>query len=262
MCGIAGLIDRRGPQADEAHALLTRMSAGIARRGPDGAGEWSDAEAGAWFAHRRLSIIDLSEAGAQPIASDDGRVILTYNGELYNTQELRDALIAAGRTFRGHSDSEVVANGLAEWGAEGLLPRLLGMFAFSTWWRDSRELILVRDRLGKKPLYWARIPGGLAFASELRALTVHPAIDRSINRQAAASYLRTGHVPEPLSIFAGVHKLAAGTMLRLKPGGDEPEHSAWWTLASAIRDGLADPLPGGLAPVHRGGLAQRTSRAD
>jgi asparagine synthase (glutamine-hydrolysing) len=119
------------------------------------------------------------------------------------------------------------------------------MFAFSAWWRDSRELILVRDRLGKKPLYWAQTPGGLAFASELQALTVHPAIDRSINRQAAASYLRTGHVPEPLSIFSGVRKLAAGTMLRLKPGRDEPEHSAWWTLASAVRDGLANPLPGG-----------------
>ncbi|MEP7221245.1 MAG: asparagine synthase (glutamine-hydrolyzing) [Novosphingobium sp.] len=245
MCGIAGLIDRRGPQADQAQATLDRMSAAIARRGPDGAGEWCDAEAGAWFAHRRLSIIDLSAAGAQPIASDDGRVILTYNGELYNTQELRDALMSAGRTFRGHSDSEVVANGLAEWGVEALLPRLIGMFAFSAWWRDSRELVLVRDRLGKKPLYWAQTPGGLAFASELQAITAHPAIDRTIDRKAAASYLRTGHVPEPLSIYAGVHKLPAGTMLRLRAGQVEPEQSAWWRLAEVIRNGLADPLPGG-----------------
>ncbi len=245
MCGIAGLIDRRAPPAATAQAQLAAMSAAIARRGPDGTSEWGDAEAGAWFVHRRLSIIDLSDAGTQPIASDDGRVVLTYNGELYNTAELRAELEARGRRFRGHSDSEVVANGLAEWGAERLLPKLLGMFAFCAWWRDSRELVLVRDRLGKKPLYWTRRPGGLAFASELPALAALPGLSREIDSAAAASYLRTGHVPDPLSILAGVAKLPAGGLLRLRPGSVEPEISSWWTLAETVRAAKANPLPGG-----------------
>lgn len=244
MCGITGLLDRHGRAPDEAERILARMSAAIARRGPDGEGIWADPQAGIHFAHRRLSIIDLSEAGTQPMASGDGRVMLCYNGMLYNAAELRSDLEAAGCSFRGHSDTEVVANALAMWGPKVALPRLNGMFALAAWWRGERRLVLARDRLGKKPLYWGKIPGGIAWSSELPSLCRHPAIDRAIDRGAAASYLRTGHVPDPLAIIAGARKLAAGTMLVLN-ASDEPELTRWWSLGAAVQRGQADPLPGG-----------------
>ena len=245
MCGIAGLIDRRGRGPDEAERILAAMSAGIARRGPDGAGHWSDREAGVHFAHRRLSVIDLSPAGAQPMASSDGRVVLCYNGMLYNAAELRTELEVAGSLFRGHSDTEVIANALALWGAEAALPRLNGMFAFAAWWRSEQRLVLARDRLGKKPLYWGNVPGGIAWSSELPSLCRHPGIDRSIDRGAAASYLRTGHVPDPLAIIAGAKKLAAGTMLELRGDSAEPVSTRYWSLVAAVKQGVADPLSGG-----------------
>ncbi|MDP3674455.1 MAG: asparagine synthase (glutamine-hydrolyzing) [Novosphingobium sp.] len=244
MCGIAGLIDRRGGAPEGAGRILSAMSAAIARRGPDGTGVWSDSQAGVHFAHRRLSIIDLSEAGAQPMASGDGRVVLCYNGMLYNAAELRGELEAAGCIFRGHSDTEVIANGFARWGAEATLTRLNGMFAFAAWWRDERRLVLARDRLGKKPLYWGKVPGGIAWSSELPSLCCHPAIDRTIDRGAAAGYLRTGHVPDPLAIIVGAKKLAAGTMLTLSTGEAEPAIAHWWSLGEAVQRGQADPLPG------------------
>ncbi len=245
MCGIAGLIDRRGGMQEAAERILTAMSTEIARRGPDGAASWSDCDAGVHFAHRRLSIIDLSEAGTQPMASDDGRVVLCYNGMLYNAADLRSDLIAAGCRFRGHSDTEVIVNGLARWGVERTLEQLNGMFAFAAWWRDERRLILARDRLGKKPLYWGKVPGGLAFASELPALCRHPAIDRSMNRGAAANYLRTGHVPEPLSIIAGAAKIPAGAMLSLTDGSDQPQLSQWWSLGDVVAQSRKIPFQGG-----------------
>ena len=245
MCGIAGLIDRRSKVPDDTDRILAAMSGEIARRGPDGAASWSDPNRGVHFVHRRLSIIDLSPAGAQPMVSDDGRVVLCYNGMLYNAADLRTELIAAGRSFRGHSDTEVIVNGLAAWGAEALLPRLLGMFAFAAWWRDERRLVLVRDRLGKKPLYWGKVAGGLAFSSELPSLCCHPGIDRTIDRGAAASYLRTGHVPEPLSIIVGAKKLPAGAMLSLTEGAQEPVITQWWSLTDVVERGRADRLPGG-----------------
>lgn len=250
MCGIAGLIDRRGGQGDAALRVLGAMSEAITRRGPDGAATWSDQESGVHFAHRRLSIIDLSQAGAQPMLSGDGHVALCYNGMLYNAPELRRELEALGWTFRGHSDTEVVVNALAHWGAESALPRLNGMFALAAWWRGERRLVLARDRLGKKPLYWGRIPGGLAFSSELPSLCRHPSIDRTIDRAAAASYLRTGHVPDPYSIVAGARKVPAGAMLTLAADGAEPVERRWWSLADEIRSAADDRLPGDPAIAH------------
>lgn len=245
MCGIAGLLDRRGGQQDSSARILAAMSARIARRGPDGEGLWRDDQAGVHFAHRRLSIIDLSSAGAQPMVSDDGRVVLCYNGMLYNAADLRADLVAVGRKFRGHSDTEVIVNGIAQWGVEPMLQRMCGMFAFAAWWRDERRLVLARDRLGKKPLYWGAISGGLAFSSELPSLLHHPHIDRSINREAAAGYLRTGHVPEALSIVAGAQKLAAGALLDFAAGDAEPVVRRWWKLEDVVASGLADPFLGG-----------------
>ena len=245
MCGIAGLIDRRSGQIDASQRLLAAMSEEIARRGPDGAASWSDANAGVHFAHRRLSIIDLSAAGTQPMLSGDGRVALCYNGMLYNAADLRGELVALGWVFRGHSDTEVIVNALAQWGAEATLPRLNGMFALAAWWRGERRLVLARDRLGKKPLYWGVVPGGLAFSSELPSLCRHPGIDRSIDRAAAAGYLRTGHVPDPCSIIVGARKVPAGAMLVLEPGAAQPVQRRWWSLADAVLAGQNEPLPGG-----------------
>jgi asparagine synthase (glutamine-hydrolysing) len=245
MCGIAGLIDRRAKNVDGDLRVLAAMSDAIARRGPDGAALWSDRECGVHFAHRRLSIIDLSDAGTQPMVSADGRVVICYNGMLYNAADLRNELEAAGCLFRGQSDTEVIVNALAIWGVERTLPKLNGMFAIAAWWRDERRLVLARDRLGKKPLYWGQTSGGLAFASELPALCCHPDIDRSISRGAAASYLRTGHVPEPLSIITGAAKLPAGSMLVLVDNAVRPVISRWWSLDEVVAHGKAHPLPGG-----------------
>jgi len=250
MCGIAGLIDRRPGRDNESARLLAAMSEEIARRGPDGAASWSDREAGVQFAHRRLSIIDLSPAGTQPMTSADGRVTLCYNGMLYNASDLRKELEALGWAFRGHSDTEVIVSALAQWGVEQTLPRLNGMFALAAWWTRERRLMLARDRLGKKPLYWGLVPGGLAFSSELPSLCRHPAIDRTIDRAAAASYLRTGHVPDPRTIISGAHKLPAGTMLVLEAGAETPTERRWWSLADEATRGLSDRVTGSEADTR------------
>ena len=255
MCGIAGLLDRRPGNADRADRVLAAMSEEIARRGPDGAASWSDSDPGIWLAHRRLSVIDLSDAGSQPMASHDGRVVMCYNGMLYNAAELRPELEAAGVRFRGHSDTEVLVNALAVWGLEKALPRLNGMFALGAWWRDERRLVLVRDRLGKKPLYYGAIPGGVAFASTLPALFCHSAIDRTIDPRVAASYLRTGHVPEPHSIVAGASKVPAGSYLVFAEGRDEPVEQRWWSLAAEARTAVANRDAGAPPPTFEDSAA-------
>ena len=253
MCGIAGLLDRRSSPA-EAQRILSRMSAEISRRGPDGDASWSDAEAGVHFAHRRLAIIDLSDAGRQPMASGDGKVVICYNGMLYNAPDLRAELVGKGWSFRGHSDTEVIANAFAHWGLAATLAKLNGMFAIAAWWRDERRLVLARDRLGKKPLYWARIDGGLVFASELPSVCCHPGVSRAINRGAAASYLRTGHVPDPHSIIEGVGKVPAGAFLSLGERDSEPALTQWWSLADIAAQTVRQ-REAGAPPATQAGIA-------
>lgn len=211
------------------------MCDAIAHRGPDGAGVWEDAAAGVVLGQRRLAIIDLSDAGAQPMASDDGSVVLTYNGEAYDVSALRAELQAAGRKFRGHSDTEVIVNGIAHWGIEKLCSRIGGMFAMAVWVPKERLFFLVRDRLGKKPLYWTRAPAGIAFASELSALRLVPGIDLTIDQQSASSYLRTGHVPDPRSIYANVHKVGAGEILAFGPDLDLRSATRFWSVEESIK---------------------------
>src|SRR5215213_3174794 len=156
MCGIAGLWEQRRRATSDALATLARtMSDTLLHRGPDAGDVWVDPEAGLAFGHRRLSIIDLSPAGAQPMVSSCGRFVTSYNGEIYNADELRAELQAAGRRFRGHSDTEIIIEGAAIWGVAETVQRLIGMFAIALWDRSDRALYLVRDRLGIKPLYWA-----------------------------------------------------------------------------------------------------------
>ncbi len=175
MCGIAGILDLSGKAGGGVSGeALSAMCEVLRHRGPDGDGTWIDATAGIALGHRRLAIIDLTDAGAQPMVSSCGRFVISYNGEIYNTPELRSELEASGRHFKGHSDTEVIVEGCAAWGIEATVERLNGMFAFAAWDRSERVLYLVRDRLGIKPIYWARLDGLLLFGSELKALRAHP----------------------------------------------------------------------------------------
>jgi len=241
MCGIAGILDSKatGDLGRIAHMMASRL----VHRGPDGGDVWADNAAGVALGHRRLAIIDLSEAGHQPMVSSCGRMVLSYNGEIYNAPELRAELVARGRVFRGRSDTEVIVEGAAEWGLEALLPRLNGMFAFALWDRASRRLVLVRDRFGIKPLYWSHDRGRFLFGSELKALTADPEFDREIDRNAVAAYLRFCYVPSPQSIYRAARKLEAGHVLEISPGG-APEVKAWWQLADVVRAARAAPFAG------------------
>ena len=240
MCGIGGLVDfRRRMRADDLRAIGERMTGALRHRGPDDAAHWSDAETGILLAHTRLSIVDLSPLGAQPMHSSCGRFVLSYNGEIYNAAELRADLQAAGRKFRGHSDTEVLAEGCAVWGVRETVRRLIGMFAFAVWDRRHRSLSLVRDRLGIKPVYWSLADGQMMFASELKALRGVPGFDPELDRQSLAAFLRYSYVPAPRSIFRGVHKLKPGTILTIC-ADDRIEEEPYWSLADVAMRGKAD----------------------
>ena len=245
MCGIAGLIDAKGRRAPDANRRLAQaMADAIRHRGPDGSGVWGDGEAGVWLSHRRLAIIDLTEAGAQPMATPDGRGHLTYNGEAYNAPDLRPDLEAAGYAFRGHSDTEVILYGCQYWGVAETARRLTGMFAFAYWDARDRKLWLVRDRLGKKPIYWMNRGGSFAFASELRPLLLHPEAPRGIDRSSVAEYLRTLYVAAPHSIIDGVHKLEPGGILTFEPASGRVTTERYWSLDREVARAQADPFCG------------------
>lgn len=220
MCGIAGTT-----LADV--GVLAAMAGRMAHRGPDADGVWIDEAAGLGLAHTRLAIIDLSPGGAQPMVSPCGRYAIAFNGEIYNYRRLRADLEAMGEHFTSHSDTEVLLRLLAR---EGLacLSKLIGMFAFALWDRQDRALTLVRDRLGVKPLVWAPLAGGgLAFASEVEALRVHPGIDLSPDREALSQYLACLYVPAPLTMHAGVRKLQPGHWLTWRAG--TVATGCWWS---------------------------------
>jgi asparagine synthase (glutamine-hydrolysing) len=242
MCGIAGLLDLKrqfGP--DALRSVAARMAASLLHRGPDDQGVWIDAEAGVAFGHTRLAIIDLSPAGAQPMVSSCGRFVLSYNGEIYNAPELRAELEAAGRKFRGHSDTEVMVEGFAVWGVRQTVERLIGMFAFAAWDRSTRTLTLARDRLGIKPLYWGYTNDCLVFASELKTLKAVPSWQGAIDRDALAAFLRYGYVPAPMSIYRGIKKLAPGKLLECRDDGEIKE-TAYWSLSDVAARGQASQL--------------------
>ena len=230
MCGIAGFVDlSRETPADRLAATVRRMALSLRHRGPDDEGAWIEAEVGVALGHRRLSILDLSPAGHQPMESKNGRHVLSYNGEVYNFLELRTELEAKGIVFRGHCDTEVIVEAIATWGITATLPRLIGMFAFSLWDRETRTLTLVRDRMGIKPLYWAHQENLFLFASELKAFYAHPGFRVEVNRDSLTSFLHHNYIPAPHSIYRDTFKLMPGTMLTLRWGG-KPELSTWWNL--------------------------------
>jgi asparagine synthase (glutamine-hydrolysing) len=243
MCGIAGFVTFRPGSADALSGQARAMADCLAYRGPDAGGAWADAEAGFATGHRRLSIIDLSEAGAQPMLSKSGRYAISYNGEIFNAAETREELVSKGYSFRGHSDTEVLLEACAEWGVEEAVPRMIGMFAFALWDRQERRLWLVRDRLGIKPLYWGQFGDLFMFGSELKALRAHRGWPVELNRDAVAAYLRFGYVPAPHAIFRGVSKLTPGTILTLDEKR-EPRIAPFWTLAGVAQDAARAPFTG------------------
>ena len=240
MCGIAGVLDPTSAR-DRLERDALAMADSIAYRGPDDHGLWSDPEAGIALTHRRLSIVDLSPAGHQPMVSADGRFIITYNGEIYNFLEIRPELEARGIKFRGHSDTEVMLEAFAAFGIEATVKRLIGMFTIGVWDRRERTLTLVRDRLGIKPLYWTKIGGLFLFGSELKALRAHPGWTPRTDRAAVAAFMRHNYIPAPHTIYEGVHKLEPGTILTLPPNG-EPQIARYWDARAIAQAGLANPL--------------------
>jgi asparagine synthase (glutamine-hydrolysing) len=235
MCGIGGFVLAEPRLAhNHLNARLWAMVGALRHRGPDGKGVWSDGQAG--LAHTRLSIIDPSPAGHQPMSSTDATVWISYNGEAYNFAEIRGELAALGYQFRSRSDTEVVVNGWHAWGPK-VFSRLRGMFALAVWDRRSRRLILARDRLGKKPLYYAMADGAFVFGSEIKAVLAWPGVLRIPNLDAIDRYLTFGYVPTPDTAFAGVRKLPAAhyLVIEAQPGGGlgEPKLVRYWHLASA-----------------------------
>jgi asparagine synthase (glutamine-hydrolysing) len=267
MCGIAGLLDHGWSGTDEELARLARaMAAPLAHRGPDDEGTWSDAEAGIAFGHRRLAVIDLSEAGHQPMVSADGRWVASYNGECYNAAELRGALPDRGRSLKGHCDTEVVVEAVAAWGLRPTLERLDAMFALALWDRRDHVLHLVRDRLGEKPLYYAVHGSVVLFGSELSALVAYPRFNREIDRRALALLLRLNYIPAPLTIYKDARKLAAGTLVSVRPDrGGWPQPEVWWDFPAAARTAMEARSPDGddeaaleqLEAVLAGSVARR-----
>jgi len=239
MCGFSGVYEPDGARADAADALRA-MTRALEHRGPDATGEWLDPEAGVALGHRRLSILELTVEGNQPMVSSSGRYVLAFNGEIYNFAELRDELVARGVTFRGRSDTEVMLAAVEAWGLGDALARFAGMFAFALWDRSERALHLVRDRLGEKPLYHGWIGRTLLFGSELKALRAHPRFRPEISRDALALYLRHGYLPAPHSIYRDVYKLLPGTSLTLRQGREE--RATYWSAADMASRAEADPL--------------------
>ncbi|MCF8495394.1 MAG: asparagine synthase (glutamine-hydrolyzing) [Alphaproteobacteria bacterium] len=235
MCGIAGFLNltqKTGPE--NLAAQVKMMTDAIAHRGPDDSGAWCDAEAGIALGHRRLSIIDLSPLGHQPMESRSGRYVMVFNGEIYNFPVLRTALEGKGHVFRGHSDTEVLLGALEEFGLADTLPRLNGMFAFAVWDKKERTLSLARDRVGKKPLYYGRSGDTLFFASELKAIRAHPDFTPALNREALAAYLQRAYVPGPLSIYEGIHKLPPASYITL-PAQAAP--TSYWDIQAIAENG-------------------------
>jgi len=233
---------------DDPHSTARRMAAALAHRGPDAEGTWVDEYAGIALTHRRLSIIDLSPLGSQPMVSPGGRFVIVFNGEVYNYAALRKELEAGANpvvTFRGHSDTEVMLAAIEAWGLEAAVRRFVGMFAFALWDRQQHTLCLVRDRLGIKPLYYGWGGNTLLFGSELRAFTAHPDFRGEIDRSAVALLLKHNCIPAPHCIYRGVYKLPPGSILTLgSPDSRDTSPVAYWSARDVAERGTRDPFMG------------------
>lgn len=250
MCGIVGFIDLSVQNPEQ---LLQNMSAAIAHRGPDDSGVLYDRDSGIGLGHCRLSILDLSPAGHQPMVSASGRYVILFNGEIYNHLEMRKALeppppLGIGgealASWRGHSDTETLLAGFDVWGVESTIKKTIGMFAIAVWDRENHILTMARDRIGEKPLYYGWQGHSFLFASELKALRPHPSFQGKISRDALALLLRYNYIPAPYSIYEGIAKLQAGCMLSVSLRQPDPKVWAYWSTVQVTKECVAHPFAG------------------
>lgn len=256
MCGIAGFIDWNS-RADAAHlaAAARAMAQAISHRGPDDEGVWADAEVGIALGHRRLSIIDLSVEGHQPMVSRSGRFVAVFNGEIYNFMEMREELQRSGIAppWRGHSDTEVLLAACEAWGIDGAVQRSNGMFAIAIWDSAERRLFLARDRMGEKPLYYGWQGQLFLFASELKALESHRGFSRTLDERAISAYLRFGYVPAPLSIYRGIRKLQPGSVVSIPATGAEGSETSrrYWNAPFINSERKPCDVPSSIGELHQ-----------
>src|SRR5919198_1451740 len=234
MCGVCGIL-AFSDSFDVHERLAERMSDRMVHRGPDDGGTWSSRDGRLAFGHRRLSIVDLSAAGHQPMSNEDGTVWITYNGEVYNHAKLRPELERAGHVYRSHTDTETIVH---LWEEEGprCVERLQGMFAFAIWDERRQELFLARDRLGVKPLYYTFQPGGFVFGSEIKALLEHPAVTPDLDEEAFSHYLTFACTPAPTTLFAGIRKLAPSERMIVRPDGTWESEIYWSPFSQRAAD--------------------------
>lgn len=272
MCGIAGIFLHSEKSDPRKLATIAQLTATLQHRGPDAGGTWIDTEGGIALGHRRLSIVDLSEAGKQPMLSGDKNLVMSFNGEVYNFEELRRKLEGIGYRFRGHSDSEVMLAAFESFGIEASLPQFSGMFALGVWDRRTGTLHLIRDRMGKKPLYVAVVPDGIIFASELKTIRAYPGFEPRIDRNAIGMVLQHGFIPDHCCILEGVFKLPPGSVLSVTESDLRSGHLShlrgqirrWWQLATTAEEGQQNLLTASPAEIEteldqllRGAVEQR-----
>ena len=246
MCGIAGLLRYGNTAARDIEVMKERM----VHRGPDGGGTWCSPEDDVCFGHRRLSVIDLTETGAQPMLSHSERFVLTFNGEIYNHPLLKEKLAAKGVTsFRGTSDTEILLESLEHLGVDETLRLAKGMFAFALYDREEKTLLLARDRVGEKPLYYGRAGEGFVFASDIGCIRALPAFEASVNEKVLPLYFAHGYIPAPYTIYRGVHKLQPGCVLTIKApfAKDTEDIRPYWSMKESALQGRANPFRGSFA---------------
>lgn len=245
MCGWVCFWESINTDQGRLSACVRQMADTLAHRGPDDAQAWVDPESGVAIGFRRLAIVDLSPEGAQPMHSESGRYVIAFNGEVYNFGALRQQLEPMGHHFRGHSDTEVMLAAIEQWGLEAAVRRFVGMFAFALWDREKRQLSLVRDRLGIKPLYYGRMGQTFLCGSELKALYAHPDFRHEINRDALTLFVRHNYVPTPYTIYKGIHKLLPGCILTIvSPDSDWSSLASYWSPKIIAEQGAANPFTG------------------
>ena len=259
MCGIAGYFTVNNERNNgEMAAIANGMANAIEHRGPDSSGVWVSEQVGLALAHRRLSIIDLSTNGNQPMCSENGQYVIVFNGEIYNHRELRQELLSCGKTFRGHSDTEVILAGCEEWGVEQTIKKCVGMFAIALWEVKGKNIYLIRDRIGEKPLYYGWQKGTFMFASELKAMRRHPDFQGDIDRNSLSLYFRHRYIPGPYSTYKDVYKLEPGMILKIavsktfRNGNAEGcEKLRYWSLSEVVVEAEFRKYGGAVEAVNK-----------
>ena len=259
MCGVAGILSREGrPSIAE---NLSLMTGSLRHRGPDGFGKWVDKKQRCALGHCRLSIIDLSSSGSQPMHSSSERYVLTFNGEIYNYIELRNALLSHGISFKGHSDTEVLLEAIGLWGITEAFTRVVGMFACGVWDSEERRLFLIRDRMGKKPLFYSLQNGALWFASEIKSLKTLNNLKFSVSLEAVSHYLSLTFIPSPMTIFSEVMEVPAATIMTFDQNLNQSQNQYWHYRSESLVPVIADQSEKQLESLLRKSVCQRM-RAD